>query len=84
MLRLTLTYLSFTSLASILPFFLLPILTRVLTSEQYGQIAMFQLLMSLIGCFIGLSLNTFSEVRYTSDKKKDYLNLKKNNGLITP
>jgi len=82
LLRLTLTYLSFTSLASILPFFLLPILTRVLTSEQYGQIAMFQLLMSLIGCFIGLSLNTFSEVRYTSDKKKDYLNLQFNALLI--
>jgi len=74
--------LSYTTLASILPFFLLPILTRVLTSEQYGQIAMFQLLMSVIGCFIGLSLNTYSEVRYTSDNKNNYLNLQFNTLLM--
>ena len=39
-----------------LPFLLLPILTRYLTPVEYGQVATFQTLANLMGAFIGLNL----------------------------
>jgi len=40
-----------------IPFFLLPILTRYLTPEDYGIVSMFTLLATFVTPFIGLSLN---------------------------
>jgi O-antigen/teichoic acid export membrane protein len=39
-----------------IPFFLLPILTRYLSPEDYGIIVMFTLIVSIIGVFTGLSV----------------------------
>ena len=48
-------YLSSNILNAIIPFILLPILTRYLSPAEYGQIAMFQTLLAGIGTFIGLN-----------------------------
>lgn len=39
-----------------IPFALLPILTRYLTQEEYGQVAMFQTLLGALGAFVGLNV----------------------------
>jgi len=39
------------------PFLLLPILTRYLTPEDYGLIAMFGIVLSIVGVFTGLSVH---------------------------
>lgn len=39
-----------------IPFFLLPILTRYLTPEDYGRVSMFALLVSVVSPFVGLSV----------------------------
>ncbi|HIF9237332.1 TPA: lipopolysaccharide biosynthesis protein [Photobacterium damselae] len=48
-------YLFSNILNAVIPFLLLPILTRYLSPSEYGQIAMFQTLLSGIGTFIGLN-----------------------------
>ncbi|WP_272517017.1 oligosaccharide flippase family protein [Providencia sp. PROV194] len=48
-------YLTANLLNAAIPFLLLPILTRYLTVEEYGQIAMFQMLLSGLSTFIGLN-----------------------------
>mgnify|MGYP003302249607 CR=1 FL=1 len=40
----------------LIPFILLPILTRYLTVEAYGQVAIFQTLYWAVSAFVGLSL----------------------------
>jgi len=40
-----------------IPFLLLPILTRYLSPEEYGIVAMFSLLVSIFGVFTGLSVH---------------------------
>jgi O-antigen/teichoic acid export membrane protein len=40
-----------------IPFLLLPVLTRYLSPEDYGIVAMFSLLLSIIGVFTGLSVH---------------------------
>lgn len=46
-----------TILNSAIPFFLLPILTRYLTPEEYGIVSMFSILSSIVGVFTGLSVH---------------------------
>ncbi|WP_283597195.1 lipopolysaccharide biosynthesis protein [Photobacterium phosphoreum] len=48
-------YLVSNLLNAVIPFLLLPILTRYLTPAEYGQIAMFQTLLAGIGTFIGFN-----------------------------
>ncbi|MCD9508913.1 lipopolysaccharide biosynthesis protein [Photobacterium phosphoreum] len=48
-------YLVSNLLNAVIPFLLLPILTRYLSPAEYGQIAMFQTLLAGIGTFIGLN-----------------------------
>jgi O-antigen/teichoic acid export membrane protein len=48
-------YLVSNILNAVIPFLLLPILTRYLSPAEYGQIAMFQTLLTGIGTFIGLN-----------------------------
>ncbi|WP_413516849.1 oligosaccharide flippase family protein [Photobacterium phosphoreum] len=48
-------YLVSNLLNAVIPFLLLPILTRYLSPVEYGQIAMFQTLLAGIGTFIGLN-----------------------------
>ncbi|MBT8527042.1 oligosaccharide flippase family protein [Polynucleobacter paneuropaeus] len=59
--------------ASIIPFLLLPILTRYLSIAEYGQVAMFQTLLIALSSFIGISAQGAASVRYyDSDKSHDY------------
>lgn len=46
-------YLASNILNGILPFILLPILTRYLTPSEYGEVAMFQTLLGALGAFTG-------------------------------
>lgn len=49
-------YLVSNILNAIIPFALLPILTRYLSPEEYGEVAMFQTLLGALIAFIGLSV----------------------------
>ncbi|HEY8033019.1 MAG TPA: oligosaccharide flippase family protein [Methylocella sp.] len=49
------TYLVSNILNAAVPLALLPILTRYLTREQYGEVAMFQALLAVLGAVTGLS-----------------------------
>ncbi|KOE84884.1 polysaccharide biosynthesis protein [Vibrio alginolyticus] len=40
---------------AVIPFLLLPVLTRYLTPSEYGQVAMFQMLVSGLAAFVGLN-----------------------------
>lgn len=52
----TAVYLIANILNAAIPFALLPILTRHLTPEEYGEVAMFQTLLGALMAFVGLSL----------------------------
>lgn len=49
-------YLVSNILNAIIPFALLPVLTRYLSPEEYGEVAMFQTLLGALAAFIGLSM----------------------------
>lgn len=56
-----------------IPFILLPILTRLLTQEEYGQVTMFILLVGLFNAFIGVNTHAFVTRKYydlVSEKNK--------------
>ena len=54
-----------------IPFFLLPILTRVLSPADYGTIAMFGICLSIISAFTGLSVHGAIGVRYFQLNKEE-------------
>lgn len=56
---------------SAIPFFLLPVLTRVLTPAEYGTVTMFTTVMSVLSAFTGLSVHGAVSVRYF-DKETDH------------
>jgi len=51
-------------LSAAIPFLLLPILTRYLSPEQYGQIAMFSLFTTALAAVIGLSVHGAANRRF--------------------
>lgn len=53
----TLVYLTSNILTAAVPFLLLPILTRYLGPDEYGQVAMFQVYIGLLAAFVGLNVN---------------------------
>jgi O-antigen/teichoic acid export membrane protein len=54
-----------------IPFLLLPILTRVLTPTDYGTVAMFGIVLSVLGAFTGLSVHGAIGVRYFQLEKEE-------------
>lgn len=60
------TYASANIVNSAIPFLLLPVLTRVLSPAEYGAVAMFTTLMTVLSAFTGLSLHGAVSVRYFS------------------
>lgn len=52
---------------------MLPVLTRFLTPSEYGEIAMFQVLIGVLSAFVGLNVNG-AVIRefYNKDNKKSY------------
>lgn len=67
-------YLVSNILNAIIPFALLPILTRYLSPEEYGEVAMFQTLLGALIAFIGLSVaGAAGRKFYDGDLGKDDL-----------
>lgn len=54
-----------------IPFLLLPILTRVLTPADYGTLAMFGIVLSVLGAFTGLSVHGAIGLRYFQLEQKE-------------
>lgn len=48
-------YLFSNILNAVIPFILLPILTRYLSPEEYGEVAIFQTLLGALGAFVGMT-----------------------------
>jgi O-antigen/teichoic acid export membrane protein len=67
----TVVYLGANILNAGIPFLLLPILTRVLTPADYGTVAMFGIVLSVLGAFTGLSVHGAIGVRYFQLKKNE-------------
>lgn len=63
-LRNAVVYLSANVLNAAIPFFLLPVLTRVLTPADYGTVAMFASVLTVLGALTGLSVHGAVGVRY--------------------
>jgi len=59
-------------LNSAIPFLLLPVLTRYLTPEDYGIVAMFTMLMGITSVFIGLSVNGAIARQYYERESIDF------------
>ena len=59
---------------ALIPFLLLPILTRVLTPAEYGIIAMFTVSIGIFNAFTGLSLHGAVNVRYFDLSKEEMKN----------
>lgn len=60
------------ALAAGIPFLLLPVLTRALTPEQYGQVAMFGVVVTALGALTGLNVHGSVGVRYFDRESLDY------------
>lgn len=63
-------YIFSSALSAVIPFLMLPILTRYLNPEEYGQVAMFQILVSLLSGFIGANVNGAIVREYYTEKNK--------------
>lgn len=57
-------YLFSNILAAAIPFALLPVLTRYLTTAEYGQVAIFQTVLAGLGAFVGLTAQGAASVKY--------------------
>ena len=57
-------YLASNFLTAVTPFLLVPILTRVLSPAEYGEIAIFQAVLVGLGSFIGISAQGAASVKY--------------------
>lgn len=57
-------YIVASMLNAAIPFLLLPILTRYLTPAQYGEVAMFQVWVALVGALCGLSVHGAATRKY--------------------
>lgn len=57
-------YLFSNILAAAIPFVLLPVLTRYLSTAEYGQVAIFQTLLAGLGAFVGLGVHGAAGVKY--------------------
>jgi O-antigen/teichoic acid export membrane protein len=79
LLKNTLIYTLSSILSAGIPFFLLPILTRYLSPEQYGQIAMFTIFITALSALIGLSIDGAANRRFF-DKNVTCDQLKRFNG----
>ena len=60
----SLIYVVSSIISSIIPFLLLPVLTRYLSPEEYGQIAMFVVFTSALSSIVGLSSHAAANRRY--------------------
>lgn len=67
-------YLFSNILNAVIPFILLPILTRYLSPSEYGEVAMFQTLMGAVGAFVGITfVGSAGRKFYDTDLKQGEL-----------
>jgi O-antigen/teichoic acid export membrane protein len=59
-------------LAAGVPILMLPILTRVLTPADYGTMAMFSVLLAVLGAFTGLSVHGAVGIRFFQGDRYDF------------
>src|SRR3954471_13449438 len=64
-------YTSANVLAAAVPFLLLPILTRALEPEQYGQVVLFFMLITMCSSVSGLSVHSAVAVRWLDAERGD-------------
>lgn len=57
------------AISASIPFLMLPMLTRVLTPEEYGQVAMFSVVAAVLGAFTGLSVHGVVGIRFFEKEK---------------
>jgi len=60
-------YLFSNILIGVIPFILLPILTRYLSPSEYGEVAMFQTLLGALGAFVGVTFAGAAVRKYYDD-----------------
>lgn len=60
-------YLFSNILNGVIPFILLPILTRYLSPSEYGEVAMFQTLLGAVGAFVGITFVGAAGRKYYDD-----------------
>lgn len=61
------TYLVANLVNAAIPFALLPVLTRYMSPAEYGQVAMYQVLLTALGGLLGLSVNGAAGIKYYDD-----------------
>tara|TARA_R110002124_G_scaffold17175_3_gene72177 strand:- start:7495 stop:8748 length:1254 start_codon:yes stop_codon:yes gene_type:complete len=81
-LKITSIYIFSSILSAVVPFILLPILTRVFPPEVYGQIAMYMIFVSLSSAFIGLNTIGATERKYFETFCHDDLKTYNGNSFI--
>ncbi len=59
-------------LNALIPFLLLPVLTRVLMPADYGVLSMYYATVGILGAFTGLSVNGAINVRFVDREKIDF------------
>lgn len=64
-------YLCANILNASVPFLLMPVLTRVLSPADYGLVAMFAIVLSIVGALTGLSVHGAISVRYFQMEKSE-------------
>lgn len=55
-----------------IPFFLLPLFTRLLSPQQYGELAMFTVVLGILSAFTGLSVQGAVNSRYVDRAEIDF------------
>ena len=64
LLRPALVYAVTNAVAAGVPLLMLPVLTRVLTPDEYGKVAMFSVAVALLGAFVGVNAHSSISVRF--------------------
>ena len=62
-------------LNALIPFFLIPVLTRYLTPVDYGITSMMQVMIGFLTPFVGLNLHGAIAVKYYKKMKLIFLNM---------
>lgn len=82
LLRETSTYLIANILYASIPFILLPILTRYLSKDEYGEVSMYYTLVSFLAAFIGVNAHSFSSRKYFEEENEENLSIWNTSSMV--
>jgi O-antigen/teichoic acid export membrane protein len=68
----TLIYATANALGAAIPFLMLPVLTRVMSPEEYGKVGMFSVTLTVLGAFTGLNVHGAVGIRFFDKDTIDY------------